>query len=229
MEKGSNKKLWHEKYFNSHYLRYVNDLKLINEYFKGGEILEIGGFPFHLTTVLKKLNIPTTSVDIQPDRAKNIISDYKLKVIAVDIENNKLPFGNDSFDLILFNEVFEHLRIDPIHALLEINRVLARNGILILTTPNFYSLIRIKSYLLGKGVGVPYQEFMKIKKIGHMGHIRTYSAVQIKEFLTHTNFKIETYSYKSYRPQKITNLPLRTIEALIPSIRTYLTFITTKI
>ena len=63
-------------------------------------------------------------MDINPDRSKHFIEKYNLDVKKCDIENEKIPFENDWFDFILFNEIFEHLRIDPIYTLREVNRVL---------------------------------------------------------------------------------------------------------
>lgn len=50
----------------------------------------------------------------------------------IDIE--KIPYSNDTFDLIIANHVLEHVT-DPISALTEINRVLCDEGFAILQTP----------------------------------------------------------------------------------------------
>ncbi len=43
------------------------------------------------------------------------------------------------FDVALCCELIEHLAEDPMHMLLELNRVLRWGGLLILTTPNIAS------------------------------------------------------------------------------------------
>lgn len=49
--------------------------------------------------------------------------------------NKPLPFKKNFFDVILSLEMIEHLK-DPLHFLLDLNRILKRDGVLILTTPN---------------------------------------------------------------------------------------------
>lgn len=54
------------------------------------------------------------------------------------IENEKMTFANDKFDLITMAEVIEHIPTEKIEKVfLELTRVLKKNGILIITTPNY--------------------------------------------------------------------------------------------
>lgn len=56
----------------------------------------------------------------------------------VDIENT-LPFEDYFFDGIIFSETIEHL-INPNKTVEELKRVLKKNGVLVITTPNYDSL-----------------------------------------------------------------------------------------
>jgi ubiquinone/menaquinone biosynthesis C-methylase UbiE len=51
------------------------------------------------------------------------------------MDSNKIPFDDNSFDLVFCNNVFEHLE-DPLETLNEISRVLKPSGILLFKTPN---------------------------------------------------------------------------------------------
>ena len=51
-------------------------------------------------------------------------------------ETELYPYEDATFDVVLFCEILEHLIVDPIKAIAEINRVLKQGGYLILTTPN---------------------------------------------------------------------------------------------
>ncbi|MEW6295726.1 MAG: methyltransferase domain-containing protein [Candidatus Diapherotrites archaeon] len=59
----------------------------------------------------------------------------------------KMPYANKSFNTVVSGELIEHLK-HPEKFIKESYRVLKKNGVLIITTPNKYSLINIitKSY-----------------------------------------------------------------------------------
>lgn len=182
--------------FNDHHNRYKKDLEIITKYFKGGKILDVGASPFHITYCLKKSGYDVIGLDIEPTKFRKFINKYNLPVERCDIETQKFPFKDNSFDLVIFNEVFEHLRIDPIFTLKEINRVLKPGRILFLTTPNLYAIHKIFMFNLGKGFNDAYDEFNKLNIYGYMGHIREYSTQEVSKFLKNTNFKIEGIIYR---------------------------------
>ena len=185
-------------YFNSHKNRYLSDLEIIEHYHETGRILEFGSFPFHLTYCLKKLGYDIVGLDINPIRAEEFINKHNLVVKKCDFEIEKVPFEDNSINLIVFNEIFEHLRIDPIKTLKEVNRVMKPGAIMILTTPNLYSIERIISFNVGKGFNIPYDEFKKLHTIGHMGHIREYSTNEVRQFLENADFRVIDVMYKIY-------------------------------
>ena len=79
---------------------------------------------------LKKNGYDVVSIDIEKDYEHCRIVDV----------NNKLPFENESFDLIWCSEVIEHLD-SPKKSVDEFMRVLKKDGELIMTTPNSYAMI----------------------------------------------------------------------------------------
>jgi len=212
---------WNHNYLKNNKKRYQFDLELIKSHYVSGEILEIGSAPFHLTYLLKNKKYPIIGVDIAPERFKHFINDHSLRVIKCDIENESLPFDNNEFGFVLFNEIFEHLRINPIATLKEINRILKPSGKLILSTPNLYSINNNINFLLGKGFDDPYKEFMKLYNLGHMGHTRLYSVKQMKTFLENTGFKSDKVLYKSYNMLKGLWFPFNFVKKIFPQFRTY--------
>lgn len=194
---------WNLRYFYNAKNRYLHDLEIVKKYCKNGKILEIGSAPYHFTYCLKNNNYDIIGIDLDPERGTIFIEKHGLNIIKCDIERETLPFENNQFDLVVFNEVFEHLRIDPIFALKEINRVMKFNGILILTTPNLYSLEKIVSFNLGRGFNNPYKHFSFLHSLGHAGHIRIYSSREIKEFLKNTGFYTITVKYMVYEKIKL--------------------------
>lgn len=69
-----------------------------------------------------------TGLDIKPGLGVDVVGDA-----------HNLPFGNEKFDIILCTEVLEHLH-SPSIAISEMNRVLKKNGKLILSTRFIFPL-----------------------------------------------------------------------------------------
>jgi ubiquinone/menaquinone biosynthesis C-methylase UbiE len=67
----------------------------------------------------------------------------------IDLESTPIPVPDETFDVVLCSEVIEHMEIDPMFMMAEINRVMKPNGLLILTTPNVVSSRSITKMLLG--------------------------------------------------------------------------------
>jgi glycosyltransferase involved in cell wall biosynthesis/2-polyprenyl-3-methyl-5-hydroxy-6-metoxy-1,4-benzoquinol methylase len=68
---------------------------------------------------------------------------------GVDVELDRFPYETGRFDVVTCWEVLEHLGRDPMHMLHEVNRVLAPEGVLVLTTPNVVSLRSVRAVLEG--------------------------------------------------------------------------------
>lgn len=216
-------------YFNFHKKRYVKDISLVKKILKNGNIIEMGAAPFHETFLLQKTGYEITGIDKKPERYKKFLSANKLKIIKTDIEKEKIPFEDNKFDLALMNEVFEHLT-DPIHALLETNRVLKKEGTLILTTPNLYYFSNIIKYLLGKGaMQSPFRAFSIKYSVGTSGHVREYTNFEMNEFLTNTNFTIKKTFYRRdnsfLNPKRII---IYIITCIFPFLSPYQVFIAKK-
>jgi 2-polyprenyl-3-methyl-5-hydroxy-6-metoxy-1,4-benzoquinol methylase len=74
------------------------------------------------------------------DVSLEAVNEAKKRISAsiVNIDNSDLPFDGSFFDLVICEEVIEHV-LDTDHLLLEIKRVLKNGGLCILTTPNLSS------------------------------------------------------------------------------------------
>ncbi|MEQ8905777.1 class I SAM-dependent methyltransferase [Ekhidna sp.] len=190
---------WWSNYLKNNIGRYEFSLGFINAD-KRDSVLEIGSIPCHLTYLLSS-ECNVTGVDLEPNRNKEFINSNGLHIEKCDIETEKLPFDDQSFDKIVFLEVLEHLRINPIFTLKEISRVLKPSGRLILSTPNVSVLTRYE-YLKGLGYqGDPVEEFSKLETIGHMGHFRVFDFGDIKSMLNHVNLNICKTDYYGAIPQ----------------------------
>ena len=187
---------WHINYLGNHELRYRADLRLIAALAPTGPILDIGSAPCHMTALLKLSGYSIVGVDLNPERVGDFIRQLDLDVRRCDVERSVLPFADEVFACVLLCETFEHLRIDPAFVLSEINRVLAPGAPLVLTTPNVYSLPSLGRFLLGKSVADPLQEFAKLRLLGHMGHVREYSAGEVARFLEASGLAVQSIDYR---------------------------------
>ncbi len=76
---------------------------------------------------------------------------YKEVIVVDDLNTCKLPAANESFDLVVCKDVFEHL-LNPKHALSEIARVLKNDGLLLLHVPNHFPLIGRLKFLITNNI-----------------------------------------------------------------------------
>lgn len=183
---------------------------------KSGKLLEIGSYPFERTQDLIALGYDFVGVDL--NYAK---TEYNVK--KCDIEKEKLPFMDNKFDIVLMMQVLEHLGREPIWALTEMKRVLKPNGILIISTPNFY-LLRNFVWILFKGYQHEMYSFIEhTEKQDYTGHIRTYSRKEVKMLLDYCGLKIKEFHYLWYRVNRFKIGGI--ITYLIPGFRDHLLFI----
>lgn len=101
------------------------------------KVLDIGaGYGFLEEILEKKTNINVSGIDISPEGIKNLKKrfegEFKLGSIL------KIPFNDNSFDVVFTLEILEHLSADVVFkAFSEIKRVLKKTGCLIISVPVF--------------------------------------------------------------------------------------------
>ena len=176
---------WFKRYAANQAARLAEDLANVEARW-GAEarILEVGAAPYLLTEALREGGRRVTAVDLDPERFRPAIDALDLDVVACDIERDPLPLGDDTFDLVIFNEVFEHLRINPIAVVEELRRVLTPGGTLLLSTPNGLALRNLLRLVVeGRSGPSVHTEFGRLREVGHMGHVREYSARDVLDFL----------------------------------------------
>jgi len=118
-----------------------------------------------------------------------------------NVERDEFPFKNNSFDVLLFCEIIEHLTQDPLKALAEIKRVLKPGGSLILTTPNVTRLENVIKLLLGRNIYDPYSAY------GPLGrHNREYTLKELITLLNGLGFTVEKCFTSDVHKNPVTRL-----------------------
>lgn len=111
-----------QAYLRAHYRRYLKTFEACPE-ISGARVLDIGGGGFYgeLLTRFKAYRFE----EIEGD--------------SIDFESSLLPYETEAFDGVMLCEVLEHFTEDPMHCLLEVNRITKPGGFFVCTTPNCVS------------------------------------------------------------------------------------------
>lgn len=114
----------------------------------------------------------------------------------------QLPFNSGSFDLVIHNDVLEHVE-KPFLFLSEQYRVLKSGGYLLFGTPNLLRPANIIKLLFGR-LGFP-KVLCEVENVGKYIHIQEYTPWQLEIYLKEVGFKIieMRYQYFGLYPIKI--------------------------
>jgi ubiquinone/menaquinone biosynthesis C-methylase UbiE len=147
------------------------------DYIKNKNVLDIGSWSGPFEKLIYGIAKKITAVDIE-DKALKVLKQNFPKIKCVNAYADKLPFKRDAYDVVTFWDVIEHLPIGyEARVLKEINRVLKKNGYLIMATvnKNFWSDVLDPAYWLA-------------------GH-RHYTEEKLNNLLTDAGFKIEQVKF----------------------------------
>jgi len=194
--------------FNQAYHKYPAILKHVLPLIKENtRVLDVGTGPGVVPMVLRKMGIQVAGIDTWAEYSEtcdNIsgtredilerLNNAGVEVDFCDIAREKIPFQDESFDLIFFMGVIEHLHDSPKEPLEEMRRVLKPGGHLVITTPNGAHL-RSRLYLLfGKSVHPDFKCWFNGKSFedytGYFGHVREYTQDEIKRILGWLGFEV---------------------------------------
>lgn len=122
-----------------------------NKYFQeSNSVLDIGCSDAWLATNLDRSAIDYAGLDIEvSELARKNTSARGFSLTAVNLEKNKLPFNDNSFDMVVCTDVLEH--INHLHAVFnDIIRVAKKY--VIISLPNMYVLSIRKKILRGQQI-----------------------------------------------------------------------------
>jgi len=143
-------------------------------------VLDAGCGMGQFTSLLSDKGYIVRGIDISDmaiEKARDLYPRIDFKVCSLE---DKLPFGDQIFDVVWSTEVIEHI-YDVYTYLHEVNRVLKSNGLFIMTTP-YHGLIKNLAIVLFRFD----THFCNIEG----GHIRFFSIRRLAELFKRVSFKI---------------------------------------
>ena len=163
-----------------------------------GKALELGSPPFHITLMLQRfrnydLSLTGFAADGRPEIEQTLESPeygetYDFRCTCFDAEKDRFPYDDNTFDLVTWCEVIEHLTENPVHTLAEIHRVLKPGGALVLSTPNASRADSIANFLAGRNIYDPYHLGAPLKGSRHS---REYTFSELHELLEGCGYAID--------------------------------------
>jgi 2-polyprenyl-3-methyl-5-hydroxy-6-metoxy-1,4-benzoquinol methylase len=151
---------------------------------RGVRVLDVGAHWLHQSLLWRRAGFEVTAVDLPVtfnfDIVQAVAKAENIRLIAnPDLEKSEalalLP--DNSFDVVIFAEIIEHLTFNPVAFWRQIYRVLAPGGRIVVTTPNYYSwtgrMWRFRRFLTGFGGGISVDEILGTHTYGH--HWREFS------------------------------------------------------
>lgn len=157
------------------------------EFTSGGKILDIGSNDGTFSNVIfvKTDAKELFGIDVVKKTTdwanKHWKKTGKMKFLVADA--HKLPFNNETFDAVFALEVLEHV-FDPLKVLLEIKRVLKKNGYAIFLVPSDNHLFKFIWFL--------WLNFYPRGKVWKETHIQTYNNNYLSKISKKAGFKIIT-------------------------------------
>lgn len=156
--------------------------------------LEVGcGKGFFSFVAAKSGRIKSSyGVDVFNDFQIKEISQYAEKVEYKGIDNETVPYKDETFDIVFSMDVIEHIEKDETF-IREHIRVCKKNGRVIIGTPNYYRITNLLMYLLGK---LKYPRDMGSDTYGKCIHLREYKKNQLLDLIRKNKFLINETSIR---------------------------------
>jgi SAM-dependent methyltransferase len=168
-------------------------------------VLELGAAPYFFTALVRRdFAAELTAANVQaatwpgeaggPSSGRVLLevpaepgpARLEIPVAILNVEKDPIPFEAGSFDVVLVMEVLEHLAYSPSHMLAESHRVLAKDGLLLLTVPNLLTIKRQVLMFLNRTTEVPYSGY------GLYGrHQREFAPHEVRGLLEACHYRVE--------------------------------------
>ena len=224
-------------YLRHHFPRYIATKQRFLSHWdrsRGNRLLDIGAHWLHQALLYAIDGFEVTALDMpvtfEMDDVRRLAQAHSIRLLQnSDLEQPTAlaAIADDSFDLVLFTEIIEHMTFNPVVMWREIYRVMKPGARIVLTTPNYYTLRgrtwKWRRFLRGFGGGIDTLDILAHNTYAH--HWKEYSLRELVEYfsLLSPDFvcmhgaHVEEYS-AAYRPT-IAHRFARRIEHAAPILR----------
>ncbi len=205
-----------EQYLKPHMKRFVNTMSLLVKIYQPGmRVIDVGSYGSLVPVLKDVLELPDINCT-EPYQEGKLLSEevtlpptqdgktYTYHVDRFDIEN-LFPYKDNTFDIVIFTEVLEHISLDPMHVISEINRITKQGGWILLSTPNCSSLKSIWNILRG-GNPILYPVFNR--EPSRDRHNREYVPWEVISLLRDGGYNIDFFKTVNVYSNQIVKLLL---------------------
>lgn len=185
-------------YFDQHTARLARTLSFVPTARSGEAALELGSY-LHMAAALEHVlgyspvKAAYYAAESGADRKSLEIAGlppFVREVDLFDVEKHTFPYRDGEFRLVLCCELIEHLLHDPMHMLVECNRVLGDGGLLVVTTPNVVSFTSVACVLHGWRNPQSYAVYPSPGSMDSP-HVREYTPSELSRAIQASGFEIE--------------------------------------
>ncbi len=172
-----------------HKIRIQKSLEMIHQYAQGKtslRALDIGCGDGAVAKYIKDLGCEVHGMDI----SSLALNQAETKGIYTKIGNvqEKLPYDQNYFDVVFAGEVIEHIA-DPRYFICEVNRIIKKDGLFVVTTPNLAGLDNRFKLLFGK---IP--RCIDPLSSHHYQHVRPFTFESLKQMVENGGFTIRHFT-----------------------------------
>ena len=194
--------------------------EITNRLSPGNKIIDLGFYPGTLIRELKALlkkNILCYGAGLNIDRKfESFMRPYVEECVDIELDpfymksnsKIKIPYDDEFFDAVIATEILEHL-ISPLEMITEGARILKKDGLFIMTTPNVTHFGAVIKMIMGKS---NYERLdrspMYLQDDLWRGHIRFYDKKELETLFSRNGLKLVHHEYYTEEGWRYSKRPL---------------------
>jgi 2-polyprenyl-3-methyl-5-hydroxy-6-metoxy-1,4-benzoquinol methylase len=145
------------------------------------------------------------ATELEKHLSDDVIKRYNIEYEVSNIELQPLQFSLNTYDVIIFTEIFEHLKYNPLFTMIKLHEILNDNGRIYFSTPNVDVWGKLDKYKTWQDMPVP-QEY---QDLFDGGHEYQYSLDEVHEILDLSGFEILQFDYSPLSSKNHFNMELK--------------------